>query len=24
MKESKGQWNPKIFTEILTRKLTTK
>lgn len=24
MKESRGQGNPKIFTEILTRKLTTK
>ncbi len=24
MKESKGQGNPKIFTEILTKKLTMK
>ncbi len=24
MKASKGQWNPKIFTDILTRKLTSK
>lgn len=24
MKESKGQGNPKIFTEILTKKLTSK